>query len=216
MRNIILASGSPRRKQLLSWAEIEFEVVVPGTDEIINDQVSPEECALQIAVDKARSVQKLINNYFTFPEVIPMGNCSLLDTLDKIKREGVSIPPILAADTIVVINNKILGKPSGKTEASRMLNELSGRTHKVITGVCILADEEEIVFADTTEVEFHNLSGEQINYYIDKYNPYDKAGAYAIQEWIGVTGIKSVRGDFYNVMGLPVSRVLQHLARLPG
>jgi septum formation protein len=214
MRNIILASGSPRRRQLLDWAEINFEVLVPGTDESFNDELSPEDAASQVAIRKARAVQELINKYQHSPEVFPIEKVELINTLDKIKQGG-KTPPILAADTIVVINQKILGKPADKTEAAWMLNELSGQTHQVITGVCILSDEEEIVLADTTEVEFHELSTEQINFYIEKYKPYDKAGAYAIQEWIGVAGIKSVKGDFYNVMGLPVSRVLQHLARLP-
>ena len=122
--------------------------------------------------------------------------------------------PILAADTIVVLGNKIIGKPSGREEAVKMLAVLSGRTHSVITGVCILSGEKKIIFADETGVEFHTLTQPQIDYYVNKYKPYDKAGAYAIQEWIGVTGIRSIRGDFYNVMGLPVSRVLRELEAL--
>ncbi|MBU3714590.1 MAG: septum formation protein Maf, partial [Ferruginibacter sp.] len=122
--------------------------------------------------------------------------------------------PVLAADTIVVSENKILGKPKDKEEAIRFIKLLSGKTHRVITGVVILSGDNELSFTDTTEVEFYPLSDEQISYYVEKYHPFDKAGAYAIQEWIGVVGIKSIKGDFYNVMGLPVSRVVQALKTL--
>jgi septum formation protein len=118
---------------------------------------------------------------------------------------------ILAADTIVVLNNEVINKPSDRDHAIKILQSLSGTQHEVITGVVVLQDEKEISFADVTQVEFHNLTNEQIIFYVDKYKPYDKAGAYAIQEWIGVIGIKSINGDFYNVMGLPVSRVVQVL-----
>ncbi len=122
--------------------------------------------------------------------------------------------PIVAADTVVVLNNQIIGKPENRNDAIRILTSLSGKRHQVITGVVILTAEKEISFADITAVWFHELTEEQISFYVDKYEPYDKAGAYAIQEWIGVTGIKSIEGDFYNVMGLPVSRVLQALQTL--
>ncbi|HYM92664.1 MAG TPA: Maf family protein, partial [Chitinophagaceae bacterium] len=121
---------------------------------------------------------------------------------------------ILAADTIVVLNKKIIGKPQNREEAIQILSGLSGQKHIVITGVVIKKGEKEIAFADSTEVYFHELSREQIEFYVDKYQPYDKAGAYAIQEWIGVVGIKSIHGDFYNVMGLPVSRVMRELRKL--
>ena len=119
--------------------------------------------------------------------------------------------PVLAADTIVVLNNEVIGKPKDRADAIAILSKLSAQKHTVITGVVILHNGKEIAFADVTEVEFHPLTKEQIIFYVDKYKPYDKAGAYAIQEWIGVVGIKSVKGDFYNVMGLPVSRVVQAL-----
>jgi len=121
---------------------------------------------------------------------------------------------ILAADTIVVLGKRIIGKPKSREEAIQILSDLSGQKHAVITGVVIKKASKEISFADSTEVYFHELSREQIEFYIDKYKPYDKAGAYAIQEWIGVVGIKSVAGDFYNVMGLPVSRVVKELEKL--
>jgi septum formation protein len=183
MNPIILASQSPRRKQLLEWAEVPFEIVVQDTDERFPPGLEPEEVAVYIARNKALAVQRKRNNTET----------------------------ILAADTIVVLGEAIIGKPVHREEAISILLALSGEKHRVITGVVIRQGDKEIAFADVTEVEFHDLSIEQIEFYVDKYKPFDKAGAYAIQEWIGVIGIKSVNGDFYNVMGLPVSRVVQEL-----
>jgi septum formation protein len=120
--------------------------------------------------------------------------------------------PVLAADTMVVLDGEIIGKPIDREDAVQILTRLAGKKHLVITGVVILHDEKEISFSDTTEVVFHPISYSDICYYVDKYKPYDKAGAYAIQEWIGVVGIKSINGDFYNVMGLPISRVVSALA----
>lgn len=184
MNPIILASQSPRRRQLLEWAEVAFEVVVSETDETYPPGLEPEAIAVHIARNKALAVQS--------------GRAP-----DKI---------ILAADTIVFLGESILGKPVHREDAVSMLLALSGARHKVITGVVIRQGEKEIAFSDTTEVEFHHLSLAQIEFYVDKYKPYDKAGSYAIQEWIGVVGIKHVQGDFYNVMGLPVSRVVRALA----
>ncbi|MEP6927841.1 MAG: Maf family protein [Ginsengibacter sp.] len=192
IRKIILASQSPRRRQLLQWAEVSFEVHIADTDESYPDHLSPAEIAIHIAYNKAIAVKENIDN----------------------SRTNGNVYPILAADTIVVLENKIIGKPSGRDEAIKTLTMLSGKKHLVITGVCILSAERKIIFADETMVEFHELSHDQIEYYVDKYKPYDKAGAYAIQEWIGVTGIRSISGDFYNVMGLPVSRVLKELHAL--
>jgi septum formation protein len=183
MQQIILASQSPRRKQLLEWAEIPFEIVVKSTDEHYPFGLEPEEIAVYIARNKALAVKKEIQAGKT----------------------------ILAADTIVVLGEAIIGKPVHKEEAISILLALSGQKHTVITGIVLMKDEKEVSFADITEVEFHDISLEQIEFYVDKYKPYDKAGAYAIQEWIGVVGIKSIIGDFYNVMGLPVSRVVQAL-----
>lgn len=186
MEKIILASGSPRRKQLLEWAEIPFNVIISDTDESYPDGLSFEDTAVYIARNKALAVQQL----------------------DK------SNSTILAADTIVVCNDRIIGKPKDREDAVNILTGLSGNTHRVITGVAILKGDTEQSFADTTTVVFHALTQEQIAFYVDKYKPYDKAGAYAIQEWIGVVGIRSVTGDFYNVMGLPVSRVVQALGKI--
>ena len=184
---IILASQSPRRKQLLEWAEVPFEIVVKETDESYPEDLPVDDVAIHIARNKALAVQAFISN------------------------ESNSGKIILAADTIVVLNNEIIGKPKDRADAISIIKKLSGQKHTVVTGVVILAADKETAFADTTTVEFHPLTEEQITFYVDKYAPYDKAGAYAIQEWIGVTGIKSVNGDFYNVMGLPVSRVVQAL-----
>jgi septum formation protein len=185
MIKIILASGSPRRKQLLEWAEVPFEIVTKETDESYPPGLAPDAVAIHIARYKALAVQ---------PGVAP----------DSV---------ILAADTIVVLKDRIIGKPKSRQDAIAILRDLSGSKHAVITGVVILKGETEIAFADATDVCFHELADEQIEFYIDKYKPFDKAGAYAIQEWIGVVGIKSVSGDFYNVMGLPVSRVVQELEK---
>jgi septum formation protein len=186
MKKIILASQSPRRKQLLEWAEIPFEIKVKETDETFPEGSKVEDAAIYIARQKALAVQN----------EVPRGSI------------------ILAADTIVVLKGRIIGKPRDREEAVRILTDLSGQKHVVITGVVILQGGKEIAFADSTDVYFHELDKLQIEFYVDKYKPYDKAGAYAIQEWIGVVGIKSVTGDFYNVMGLPVSRVVKTLENL--
>lgn len=183
---IILASQSPRRKQLLEWAEIPFEIIVKETDESYPADLHMEDIAVHIANNKALAV---------------------------LNAHHITVP-VLAADTIVVLEDNVIGKPKDREDAIAILTALSGKIHRVITGVVILHQDKKIAFADTTEVSFHTLTPEQIIFYVDKYKPYDKAGAYAIQEWIGVVGIQSVKGDFYNVMGLPVSRVVQELAAL--
>ena len=183
MDRIILASASPRRKQLLEWAEIHFDVMPSDYEELIPDGMSISEIPVFLASQKAAMVRK--------------------------QTAGNKI--ILAADTIVALDQQVLGKPQDRADAVRMLSLLSGNTHQVITGVAITNNNKEILFAETTRVRFHRLSLTQIEHYVDNYHPYDKAGAYAIQEWIGVTCIHSIRGDFYNVIGLPVSRILQEL-----
>ncbi|MBC7902162.1 MAG: septum formation protein Maf [Gemmatimonadaceae bacterium] len=186
MIEVVLASQSPRRKQLLEWAEVPFEIIVKETDEKFPSEMQTDEVPVFIARNKALAVQALVRD----------------------ER------PVLAADTVVVLHNRIIGKPVDRDDAISILKDLSGQEHEVITGVVILYKGREIAFSDSTKVVFHPLSEEQIIFYVDKYRPYDKAGAYAIQEWIGVTGIKSVSGDFYNVMGLPVSRVIHALSTL--
>ena len=186
---VILASQSPRRKQLLEWAEIPFKIIVQSTDESYPADLTMDEVAIHIAKNKALAVQAFI----------------------EANSPAESKRIIIAADTIVVLGTEIIGKPTDRQDAIKILQKLAGKRHKVITGVVIADADKEVVFADTTEVEFHSLTTEQIIFYVDKYSPYDKAGAYAIQEWIGVIGIHSIKGDFYNVMGLPVSKVVQAL-----
>jgi septum formation protein len=183
MDRIILASASPRRKQLLEWAEIPFDILPSDSDEMVPDKLPVSEIPVFLASQKAAIVRKKV----AFGKIV------------------------LAADTIVVLNQQMLGKPVDRSDAIRMLQLLSGQEHEVITGVALTNAQKEILFAETTRVRFHPLTSAQIEHYVDHYQPYDKAGAYAIQEWIGVTGIHSIDGDFYNVMGLPVSRVLHAL-----
>ena len=194
MQKIILASRSPRRKQILQWANIPFEINITETDESHPAGLSPEQVAIHIARNKAKAISDILANKDAEPPELSY--------------------PILSADTIVVLDNEIIGKPSDKNNAIEILQKLSGKKHLVITGVVILYNDTEIAFADITEVEFYKLTNEQIEYYIDNYKPYDKAGAYAIQEWIGVVGIKRINGDFYNVMGLPISRILIELKKM--
>lgn len=182
MQRVVLASQSPRRKQLLEWAEVPFDIIVENTDESFPADLAIPDVPVHIARNKAVAVRHKVE--------------------DRI---------IIAADTVVVLNSEVIGKPQNREHAIEILQNLAGQKHLVITGVVIKNGEQEIAFADTTEVVFHPLTTEQITFYVDKYKPYDKAGAYAIQEWIGVVGIKEIKGDFYNVMGLPVSRVVQAL-----
>ncbi len=189
MQKIILASQSPRRKQLLEWAEVPFDVLVKNTGENFPEGLAIDDVPVYIARNKALAIQQLMT-------------------------ESDKAPVILAADTIVVLDNAVIGKPKDREDAIAILLALSGRLHRVITGVVLLHAKGETAFADITEVVFHPITKEQVEFYVDKYKPYDKAGAYAIQEWIGVVGIKNIKGDFYNVMGLPVSRVVQELERI--
>ena len=181
-----MASASPRRRQLLEWAEIDFEVRVQDTEESWPAGLPLEQIPIHIARNKGLAVK------------------------DQVGPGRI----ILAADTVVVLGEEIIGKPRDRDDAVGILSRLSGHCHQVITGVVLRKGEQEIAFADTTDVSFHELTREQIEGYVDKYKPYDKAGAYAIQEWIGVIGIQSIKGDFYNVMGLPVSRVARALMKL--
>ena len=169
-----------------------FEIIVSDIDESYPANLSIEQVPVFIAKNKAEAVkQKMI--------------VEQMDTKDTC---------IIAADTVVVLADAIIGKPIDKRDAINSLSKLSGKAHQVITGVVILFQDQEVAFSETTQVEFHDLTQAQIEFYVDQYKPYDKAGAYAIQEWIGVVGIKSIHGDFYNVMGLPVSKLIQKLKQL--
>jgi septum formation protein len=186
MKQIILASGSPRRKMLLEWAEVNFKVMVSDIDETFSEELLPAEVAVSIAKNKNEAIVELLKDEF----------------LNSI---------VLSADTIVVLDQEIIGKPTNREEAIAIIQKLSGKTHQVITAVNLRDAQKDVHFYDITEVVFNELTQEQIVHYVDQYKPYDKAGAYAIQEWIGVVGIHAIYGDFYNVMGLPVSKVLKVL-----
>ena len=178
--SIILASGSPRRKELLSSVGIDYKVrIIDDIDESYPENMKAEDIPQFISRKKAAAYRK-----------------------DLSKGEL-----IITADTVVAVDNKILGKPKDKTEAVKMLRLLSGRKHQVITGVTVMTSEREETFAAVSNVCISKLSDEEIDYYIEKYKPYDKAGAYGIQEWIGMIGVTEIEGSFFNVMGLPVQRL---------
>jgi septum formation protein len=195
-QRIILASGSPRRKQLLEWAEIQFEIVTRDTPETWPPGMPTPEVPVHIARNKALAVQQVIDT-----------DRLIIAAEAPVKTE----PLIIAADTVVVLNNDIIGKPRDRADAIYILTRLAGKKHEVITGVALLKGDAGRFFADTTAVWFNDLTTAEIEGYVDRYQPFDKAGAYAIQEWIGVVGIRRIEGDFYNVMGLPVSRVVRAL-----
>ena len=184
---LILASNSPRRKELLAGLGLPFEVrVLQGIDESYPDSLPVSEVALYIAGKKADAYRAVVK-------------------ADEL---------IITADTVVIVGDEILGKPVDEADAVRMLRLLSGRTHQVTTGVCLLTATSEHRFAVTTDVTFKSLSDEEINYYVDTYKPFDKAGAYGIQEWIGYVGVTCLHGSYYNVMGLPVQRIYEALRTL--
>ncbi|SFW50899.1 Maf family protein [Chitinophaga sancti] len=182
-KRVILGSQSPRRKQLLEQAGIPFEVKVVDTAETFPADMHIPDIPVHIARQKAIAVAPL---------------CKVDDI-------------IITADTVVVLDDTIIGKPRDREDAIRILSALSGREHRVITGVIILRDGQEEAFSKETAVHFKPLTTAQITYYVDNFKPYDKAGAYAIQEWIGAVGIDRIDGCFYNVMGLPVSNVVEKL-----
>ncbi|MFN3916221.1 MAG: Maf family nucleotide pyrophosphatase [Flavobacteriales bacterium] len=184
-KKIILASKSPRRKQLLQGLNIPFEIRTKDVDESWPDYIKGEEIALYLAEIKSEAFRS---------ELTP----------DEI---------LITADTIVRLDNEILNKPANESEAMQMHQKLKGKKHLVTTGVCLSSCLQHTSFACTTEVEFNSLSDEEIRYYITTCKPIDKAGAYGIQEWFGYVGIKSMRGDFFNVMGLPVNRLYFELKK---
>ena len=192
MPSFVLASQSPRRKTLLEWAELPFQIIVSEMDETYPSNIAVKEVPVYIAKNKALAVKKKI--FESYPHL--QNDC------------------IIAADTVVVLNNTVIGKPNSRVDAIQCLEQLSAQTHQVITGVVLSYQDQLISFSETTLVEFHPLTKNQIEFYVDKFEPYDKAGGYAIQEWMGVVGIKKITGDFYNVMGLPVSKLIQTLSEL--
>lgn len=182
-KKIILASASPRRSQLLSQAGIAFEIKVPQLEETYPDDLPVEEVAPYLAVKKADQARSFI----TSEEIV------------------------LTADSVVILDGVIYGKPEDRADAIRILQQLSGRVHKVITGVCLLSQKKERVFAGISLVHFKTLSLEEIEYYVDTFQPFDKAGAYAIQEWIGLCKIEKIEGTYSNIMGLPMDLVYREL-----
>jgi septum formation protein len=182
---IILASRSPRRQQLLRELGLKFDVIIREYDEYYPEGIDGKEIAMYVAHEKAASFKAEISDN----EIV------------------------IAADTIVWCNNQVLGKPLNHEDATRILKEISGNTHEVITGVSLLSKTKELTFSESTKVTFEELSDEEIHYYIDNYKPFDKAGAYGIQEWIGIIACSHIDGSYFNVVGLPVQRLYKELQK---
>ena len=185
--NIILASNSPRRKELLAGLGVKFDVrLIADIDETYPSDIESHDVAEYIAKKKA----------------------------DAYKQSIASNELIITADTIVILGDEIFGKPLNADDAYAMLQKLSGKTHQVITGACLLTKNEQRVFRVTTDVTFKELEMEEIKYYVDNYKPFDKAGAYGIQEWIGYIGVTSLNGSYFNVVGFPVQRIYTELQKI--
>ena len=184
---VILASGSPRRREVMAGLGVNYEVrILPDVDESYPDTLQGEEIPLYIAKEKADAY-------------IPMMQPDEL---------------IITADTIVWLDGKVLGKPRDREDALQMLRTMSGRTHKVFTGVCITTTDWQRSFTAQTEVRFATLSEDEIIYYVDNFKPMDKAGAYGVQEWIGFIGVENISGSYYNIMGLPVQKLYRELLKV--
>lgn len=184
-RPIILASKSPRRHQLMQEAGFDFEVRVRSIEEVFPDDLPPEQVAEYLAKLKAEAVESWV-----------------------IDQEIV-----ITADSVVILDGKIYGKPENAEDVRRILKELSGRVHQVITGVCILAKEKTVSFSEVAQVHFAEISDAEIEYYLQNHQPFDKAGAYGVQEWIGFTKVHKIEGTFANIMGLPIHRVYEILTK---
>jgi septum formation protein len=183
---IILASNSPRRKELLSGLDLDYEVkTLPDIEEIYPDHLWKEEIPVYLARLKANAYQSQME----------------ANTL------------LITADTIVWSNDTVYGKPLDEIDAKKMLRALSAKTHEVITGVCLTSATKQVVFHALSQVKLAALEEKEIDYYVEKYKPFDKAGAYGVQEWIGYIGVESLTGSFYNVMGLPVKMLYSHLKK---
>jgi len=182
MKNLLLGSNSPRRKELLTSLGYDFEVVKIDCDEVYPKQLNVSEIAGFLAQLKADEYYFLKENQV-----------------------------LLTADTIVVFENEVLGKPHSKEEAVEMLSKLSGNTHQVYTGICLKYQGGTKVFTDCAHVSFKDISPEEIDYYISNFQPFDKAGSYGIQEWIGMSKIYKIEGSYYTIMGLPTHLVYEHL-----
>ena len=176
--NLILASKSPRRKQLLEQTGFDFEVNTIEFDEVFPKDMEASKVAEYLAVEK-----------------------------NKAHRKAFQKGTIITADTVVIFSDTILGKPKDKAEAKRTLKILSGKIHQVMSGVCISDEEKQVSFSNMTEVKFHELTDEEIEHYVSTSSPMDKAGSYGIQEWIGLIGVEWIKGSYFNVVGLPVDQV---------
>jgi septum formation protein len=184
---VVLASNSPRRKELLSGLGFDYEVkTLPDIDESFPEGLTEMETATYIARAKADVYRNIMQS-------------------DEL---------IITADTIVWLDGEVMGKPVDNEDARRMLRALSGKTHQVITGVCLMTIDSQKAFATVTDVTFCHLSEEEIDYYVERYRPMDKAGSYGIQEWIGFVGVESISGSYFNVMGLPIQRLYTELKKL--
>ena len=184
---VILASNSPRRKELLSGLGIDYEVkTLPGIEESYPDTLKGEEIPLYIASEKADAYR------------------------DSMQPDEL----IITADTIVWLDGVVMGKPKDEEDARNMLRRLSGKTHQVMTGVCLTTTGFRKSFSTVTDVTFTDLTEEEIHYHVEHYKPMHKAGAYGIQEWIGFVGVQSIAGSYFNVMGLPVQRLYKELKKL--
>lgn len=190
--SVVLASNSPRRKELLSGLGVNFSVkTLPDVDESFPDTLKGEEIPLFIARKKADAYKMLFSSV----------------TSNEVEEPLL----VITADTIVWIEDEVLGKPANATEARVMLSKLSGKKHQVITGVCLTTALWQKSFAAVSEVQFSSLTEEEMDYYIHNYCPYDKAGAYGVKEWIGFIGVESIQGSYFNVMGLPIQRLYREL-----
>ncbi|MFA9370355.1 MAG: Maf-like protein [Labilibaculum antarcticum] len=182
---LILASQSPRRHEMLKELGLIFEIRTKEVEEIYPEGLEPEQIPVYLSELKAKAFE------------------------EDIKSNEL----VITADTIVCVDDWILGKPKDREDAVKMLNALSNRSHQVISGVCLMSKEKKVSFSTTTNVHFKALSDEEIDYYIDNYKPFDKAGAYGIQEWIGFIGIDGIEGSYFNVVGLPIQRLYQELSK---
>lgn len=188
MKHLILASGSPRRRELLKMIAPDFEVATGiEVDETYPADMDPDEVPCYLSKLKAQAYRHLLKS-----------NDDVLVT----------------ADTVVILGDSILGKPRSREEAVEMLTSLAGRTHHVVTGVALTTADRQLSFSQSTEVDFDDVALSDIEYYVDNYRPYDKAGAYGIQEWIGAAAISGIRGSYYNVMGLPIHAVFTNLRKI--
>lgn len=184
---IVLCSNSPRRKELLKGLGLNFQTrIIDGIDESYDKSLPGEDIAKMISEKKAESYKATMSS-------------------DEL---------IITADTIVYVDGEVLGKPQNKIDAARMLKMISGKCHDVITGVCLLTSNKRISFSVKTKVSFAQITDDEISLYIENYKPYDKAGAYGIQEWIGYIGVDSIQGSYFNVMGLPVQRLYSELKNI--